>query len=197
MQENINEVNLIGTFEEEISFSHEIYGEKFFKIFMNVSRKSNTVDRLPVLVSDRLCDLNVYKGQKVCVTGEFRSKNIEGEDGKRHLQLFVFAIEVEVVEELTEDENEILLEGYICKEVVYRNTPLGREISDMLLAVNRRYKTAYIPCIAWGRNARFCKDLEVGTKIEIRGRIQSREYTNLAGENKTAYELSIAKLNII
>lgn len=189
-----NQVTLIGTFDEEINFSHELFGEKFYKIFLKVSRASEEIDTIPVMISERLIDLKDYIGQKVKVTGQFRSYNKEGSDGKRHLSLHVFAREVKKMEEISLDNNKIVLDAYTCKPVTYRITPRGREIADLLLAVNRPYeKSDYIPCIAWGRNAKYAANFPVGKYIKIKGRIQSREYEKL-GETRTAYEVSIMEL---
>ena len=168
---------------------------------VSVNRLSNFVDYIPVMVSERLVDVREnYSGQYVYITGQFRSFN-RHEERKNRLVLSVFAREFELVEDLDGENasNQIFLDGYICKESVYRKTPLGREIADLLVAVNRSYgKSDYIPCICWGRNARFAKNLAVGEKIAIAGRIQSREYQKRITEEDvrtlTAYEVSVSKL---
>lgn len=202
-----NKVRLIGKVDSEKEFSHEMYGEKFYNIKLKVSRLSDTVDILPVTISDRLLvDLDFQLGEYIIVEGQLRSYN-RYINSENRLILTVFAREIyipdkEELEEEIKNPNEIFLDGYICKKPVYRVTPFGREITDILLAVNRAYnKSDYIPCIAWGRNARFCESLIVGDHIKIWGRIQSREYQKRLEsgelERKTAYEVSISKLEFI
>lgn len=191
---NNNEVTLIGTFEENVCFSHEIYSEKFYQIFLKISRKSRTNDIIPVLVSNRLLDLNDYKGRRVEVTGEYRSYNKQDKDGKSHLILYVFAQNIKEVSEDVRDKNLIVLTGYTCKPVIYRKTYFGREIADVLLAVNREFHHSnYIPCIVWGRNARYAENFPVGTHLKMDGRIQSREYPRQGGI-RIAYEVSVSKM---
>lgn len=196
-----NQVSLIGTIETEFVFSHEVYGEGFYLAEVSVKRLSDSLDRIPLMVSDRL--LNVHEnhvGRTIHAIGQFRSYN-RHEEKKNRLVLSVFARELEFIEEETEEykSNQIYLDGYVCKEPIYRKTPLGREIADLLIAVNRSYgKSDYIPCICWGRNARFASGFEVGSHVEIWGRIQSREYVKKIGENITekrvAYEVSVSKV---
>jgi single-stranded DNA-binding protein len=203
-----NSVILIGKVSNEKKFSHEIYGEKFYTFDISVPRLSGSADEIPVTISERLFkddDLKVNKSLKV--TGQFRSYNsYEGEKNK--LVLTVFAKDVEFLgdEEIVASKdlvsNQIVLEGYICKPPIYRQTPFGREITDMLLAVNRAYnKSDYLPCICWGRNARFCSKLEVGSEVKIVGRVQSRtyekKYEDGKVEQKVAYEVSISNLEVI
>ena len=193
-----NQVTISGEIASGFNFSHEIFGEKFYFVNINVQRISNTYDLIPVMVSDRLVDTSVdYTGRFAFVTGQFRSCNKHNGE-KNRLILSVFAREFDFIEE-DSNENSIYLDGYVCKEPVYRETPLGREISDLLVAVNRAYgKSDYIPCIAWGRNARFASSFEVGKRIQIWGRVQSREYKKKISENETetrvAYEISASKL---
>ena len=195
-----NAVSISGTMVGQLVFNHEIYGEKFYRFFVEVSRISQTVDRVIAMVSERLLgNVTLREGVFVHVEGQFRSYNITQAD-KRHLFLTVFVREIDVQGEAQEQqmfENAIVLVGHICKPVGYRVTPLGREISDILLAVNRSYKKSdYIPCIAWGRNARFVKDFVVGQKLRIAGRIQSRDYIKyIDGEEieRTTYEVSVSQ----
>ena len=199
-----NQVTIIGEIVSGFRFNHELYGEKFYMVDVKVSRLSESEDVIPVMVSDRL--LNVSDeciGALVQVTGQFRSYNKSGEL-RKHLFLSVFARDIEIVTELksSAENNQIYLEGYICKEPIYRKTPLGREITDILLAVNRPYgKSDYIPCICWGRNARFAKEFTVGQRCAIQGRIQSREYTKKISEEltetKVAYEVSLSRLEVL
>lgn len=196
-----NQVMVIGEIISDFSFSHEIYGEGFYMVDILVTRLSESSDVIPVMVSERLMDVNSdYKGCKIAVNGQFRSYNRHDEH-KNKLVLSVFAREVEIVEDVDENSqtNQIFLDGYICKEPVYRKTPLGREIADLLLAVNRPYgKSDYIPCICWGRNARFASTFSVGSRCSIWGRIQSREYMKKINDDETerrvAYEVSVSKL---
>ena len=204
-----NSVTLVGKVANEKEFSHEIYGEKFYSFKLSVPRLSGNADEIPVTISERLFkEDELVVDNKMKIQGQFRSYNsYEGE--KNRLILTVFAKDVEFLDQEVEIvaskdfvSNEIVLIGYICKAPIYRQTPFGREITDMLLAVNRAYnKSDYIPCICWGRNARFCSKMEVGTEVKIVGRIQSRmyekKYDDGTVEQKVAYEVSIANLELI
>ena len=177
-----NRVTLGGTIAKEPEYSHEVIGEKFYIMNVAVNRTSENSDIIPVLVSDRAWDIaSLALGEKVKVTGSYRSYN-KPLKNKTKLLLYVLAEDIQE-KESEEDKNSIELEGYICKQPVYRKTPLGREIADLLLAVNRSYgKSDYIPCILWGRNARYTERLEIGEKLEVSGRIQSREYNKKISE---------------
>lgn len=196
-----NQVSIVGTIVSDFHYSHEVYGEGFYMVDVSVNRLSNFVDIIPVMVSERIVDVTKnYEGSLIYVQGQFRSYN-RHEEKKNRLVLSVFARELEFIEEESEElkSNQIYLDGYICKEPIYRKTPLGREIADLLIAVNRSYgKSDYIPCICWGRNARFASSFEVGSHVEIWGRIQSREYVKKINENETekriAYEVSVSKI---
>ena len=196
-----NQVVIMGTIVSEFKYSHEIFGEGFYMVDVRVERLSESVDVIPVMVSERLIDVTMdLKGYYVAINGQFRSYN-RHEERKNKLVLSVFAREIEFVDEIEESAktNQIFLDGYICKEPIYRKTPLGREIADLLIAVNRPYgKSDYIPCIAWGRNARFSAGFEVGAHIQVYGRIQSREYTKKINEDecekRVAYEVSVSKI---
>ena len=198
-----NQVSVTGEVMNEFEFSHDIFGEGFYVINVYIPRLSKSHDIIPVMVSDRIIDVKEdLTGKYIEVTGQFRSYN-RHENNKNRLILSVFAREVRIIEG-DEDtaglkSNHIYLDGYVCKEPVYRKTPLGREISDLLVAVNRPYgKSDYIPCICWGRNARYASTFEVGGHIHIYGRIQSREYQKKTGEDeyetRIAYEVSVSKL---
>lgn len=208
-----NYLTLVGKVTGEKRFSHEIYGEKFYVFDLEIPRLSGNADIIPITVSERIAtDEMLTEGKNLLVKGQFRSYN-SYDTQKNRLILTVFAKDVIEVEEKTEDEdnemvkkdmvtNEVVLIGYICKKPIYRQTPFGREIADILLAVNRAYnKSDYIPCIAWGRNARFCQNLEVGTKVKLVGRVQSRtyekKYEDGTVENRVAYEVSVGSLEII
>ena len=202
---NNNQVVVAGEIVSDFRFSHEIFGEGFYMVDLVVSRLSDAHDVIPLMVSDRLFDVEKsHIGEKVLAKGQFRSYN-KHEENKNRLILSVFVREIEVIDEVDDRENkpnQIYLDGYICKEPIYRMTPLGREIADILLAVNRAYgKSDYIPCICWGRNARFAAGFEVGGHVQIWGRIQSREYVKkLEGEEaqkRVAYEVSVSKLEYI
>lgn len=195
-----NKVKITGMVRGALEFSHDVFGEGFYIMTVEVKRKSEAVDIIPVMVSDRLLDIEKdYSGMYVEVSGQFRSYN-RNNGGRSCLLLSVFAREIEFKEECRGlGVNDISLTGYICKQPVYRETPLGREITDVLLAVNRPYgKSDYIPCIVWGRNAHFAEVLSVGTCVEIFGRIQSREYRKKISENefetRTAYEVSVSRI---
>ena len=196
--EKNNKVYLQGEIVSEATFSHEVYGEGFYEFYVRVPRLSGQTDVLPVTLSERLIkDGLLAKGKSICAVGQFRSYN-KLENGKSRLMLTVFVREL--LEELpVKNPNGILLSGYICKPPVYRTTPFNREIADVLIAVNRAYnKSDYIPCIAWGRNARFVKTLGVGERVAVSGRIQSREYQKKLSDTETrimtAYEVSVSKL---
>lgn len=186
-----NKATISGTIETPFMLDHEYYKENYYMFILAVKRTSGIDDLIPVLVSDRLFDVKKdLTGKSVNIVGEFRSFNNHHINGKTSLQLYIFPLKMEIIDESI-NENEILIQGTICKKPVYRETPGGRLITDVLLAVNREYdKSDYIPCIAWGRNAYFLSTLSVGDKIRITGRVQSRNYTK-AGEVFTAYEMSI------
>ena len=195
---NNNRVILTGVVVEEARFSHEVFGEGFYEIKLEVPRLSSQTDILPVTISERLLGTHdASVGSTMCVVGQFRSYNkLENDHSRLMLTVFVRDM-IDVDEEL--NPNTIELEGYICKPPLYRTTPFKREICDVLIAVNRAYnKSDYIPCIAWGRNARYVNGLSVGERISIQGRIQSREYQKMnadgASVTKTAYEVSISRV---
>lgn len=196
--ENNNIAHIRGKVASEPTFSHEILGEGFYDLKMDVPRLSEQYDTIPVTISERLLGTTSI-GDELSIDGQFRSYN-KLEEGKSKLILTLFAKEL-VDDTPDTNSNTINLTGYICKAPIYRTTPFGREICDCLIAVNRAYnKSDYIPCIAWGRNARFVKDLEIGSKVNIIGRIQSREYQKKYSENeietKTAYEVSISSISL-
>ncbi|MGB9780664.1 single-stranded DNA-binding protein [Caldanaerobacter sp.] len=200
-----NTVTLVGKVFTPLEFSHELYGEKFFNFILEVPRLSETKDYLPITISNRLFEgMDLEVGMRVRIEGQLRSYNRKSpEEGKNKLILTVFARDISFVpeEEVVKNPNEIFLDGFICKKPVYRTTPLGREITDLLIAVNRPYnKSDYIPVIAWGRNARFSEKLEVGDRIRLWGRVQSREYQKKLGDEvvtKIAYEVSITRMEIV
>ncbi len=196
--EKNNRVYFMGEIVSEAKFSHEVYGEGFYEFFVKVMRLSGQADILPVTISERLIQGNDLKmGSTICALGQFRSYNkLEG--NRSRLMLTVFVREIMDVAP-AKNPNSIVLSGYICKPPVYRTTPFNREIADLLVAVNRAYnKSDYIPCIAWGRNARFVQNLKVGDRVALSGRIQSREYQKRLSETDvvtmTAYEVSVSKL---
>lgn len=201
-----NNAAIFGDIVSKFEYSHEVFGEKFYMTYVSVVRLSGTADIVPVMVSERLFDVSRDRvGQAVRIFGQVRSFNKYVGD-KRKLILCIFARIFGIVDrfgiEKTNDENDIFLDGYICKEPIYRNTPLGREITDLLIAVNRNYgKSDYIPCIVWGRNAGFSGNLSVGTHVCIKGRFQSREYHKKIGEDKIetkiAYEISAHQIKVI
>ena len=196
-----NQVTIMGKVATEFSFSHEVFGEGFYMVEVEVKRLSNSEDRIPLMISERLIDVTQdYTGEYIMVHGQFRSYN-RHEEQKNRLVLSVFVREISFMEEEPDGTktNSIWLDGYICKEPIYRKTPLGREIADLLLAVNRPYgKSDYIPCICWGRNARYASGFEVGEHVQLLGRIQSREYVKRISDTETekrvAYEVSVSTL---
>ncbi len=207
-----NYLTLVGKVTGEKEFSHEIYGERFYIFSLSIPRLSGNEDIIPITISERLIGENtLQQGKKILVKGQFRSYN-SYENEKNRLILTVFAKDIMEVEEKDEEENEmvkkdtitneVVLIGYICKKPIYRQTPFGREISDILLAVNRAYnKSDYIPCISWGRNARFCQNLEVGSQVKVVGRVQSRtyekKYEDGTSQTRVAYEVSVGSLEVI
>lgn len=209
-----NYLTLVGKVTGEKKFSHEIYGESFYVFNLEIPRLSGNSDIIPITVSERLLkEETLQEGKKLLIKGQFRSYN-SYENEKNRLILTVFAKDiVELEENEVEEEkneivkketitNEVVLVGYICKKPIYRQTPFGREISDLLLAVNRAYnKSDYIPCIAWGRTARFCQNLEVGSQVKVVGRVQSRTYEKKhedgSVETRIAYEVSVGSLEVI
>lgn len=203
-----NHLVLVGKVTSDKKFSHEIYGESFYIFDLEVARLSGNSDIIPITISERLIlEKELETGDKVAIEGQFRSYN-SYENEKNRLILTVFAKDIKYLSEEDEENssekvsNEVTLIGYICKKPIYRQTPFGREISDILLAVNRAYnKSDYIPAIAWGRNARFCQNIEVGTKVKITGRVQSRNYEKKfedgTTQTRTAYEVSISSLEIV
>ena len=200
LKEN-NAVEITGKIISGFTFSHEVFGEGFYMVDTSVQRLSGSSDIIPVMISERLIDVTQdYEGEYIQIFGQFRSYNRQ-EEKKNKLVLSVFAREVSFVEGTcggTKD-NQIFMDGYICKAPIYRKTPRGREIADMLLAVNRPYgKSDYIPCICWGRNAWYVANLEPGTHLQVTGRIQSRKYLKKfedgTAEERLAWEVSVAKI---
>ena len=208
-----NYLTLVGRVTGEKKFSHEIYGEKFYTFNLSIPRLSGNADIIPITISERLISENTLtEGKKLLIKGQFRSYN-SYQNEKNRLILTVFAKDIQGIEEPAEQEendivkkeettNEVVLIGFVCKKPIYRQTPFGREIADLLLAVNRAYnKSDYIPTIAWGRNARFCQNLEVGAQVKIVGRVQSRQYEKKyedgTSEMKVAYEVSICSLELL
>jgi hypothetical protein len=196
-----NQVTITGEIISPFTFSHDVFGEGFYVANLSVSRLSGSADVIPVMVSERLHDIcSDHTGIPVQVTGQFRSYN-RHKDRKVSLVLSVFAREITFLNEL-QPINTITLDGYLCKPPIYRQTPLGREIADLVIAVNRPYgKSDYIPCICWGRNARFAETLEVGGRVQVWGRVQSREYlkklSETEAETRVAYEVSVSRLEYL
>lgn len=199
-----NRVSVIGVVASQFVFSHEVFGEGFYILELSVNRLSDQADTIPLMISERLINVKEdYRGQTMEAVGQFRSYN-RHEGTKNRLVLSVFVREYQFIGEFTDytKTNQIFLDGFICKPPVYRKTPLGREIADLLLAVNRPYgKSDYIPCISWGRNARYASSFEVGARIRVWGRVQSREYTKKISEEESekriAYEVSVSKLEYV
>lgn len=201
MEEN-NKISLVGEVISAPKLSHETHNEKFYTVKVDVKRLSGDIDTLEIIISEKLYDIEkIELGARYYIEGEIRSYNYYvSETERRKLVINIFAKNLSIAEE-TDDEclNNFELIGHICKKPIYRKTPFDREISDILLAVNRLYgKSDYLPCIAWGRNAKFASTLEIGDKIKITGRMQSRQYTKKINDNeeekKIAYEMSIITL---
>ena len=196
-----NFVTLGGVVASTLEESHEIYGEKFYRFYIEVDRLSGMADKIPVIISERLIDVSDFGiGKLIKIHGQYRSYNQVTETGKSKLILSVFVkdIETEDLDEKTRMVNELTLIGCMCKPPIYRKTPLGRDIADILVAVNRAYnKSDYIPCILWGRNAKFCQNLGIGTNVKLEGRIQAREYEKKyedgTSQKRVAYEVSVSK----
>lgn len=206
-QQVFNSVTISGEVVETPVLSHNLFGEGFYVFKISVNRLSDKSDVLPVTVSERLTNIsNIKLGLKLTINGQIRSYNNYIEVEKRNkLVITIFAREINIFSNDSEtftDFNEIILNGYVCKAPIYRTTPFGREISDILLAVNRSYnKSDYIPCISWGRNAKYCEQLEIGSNVKINGRLQSRVYQKKLSEDqvvqKIAYEISITKIELV
>lgn len=197
-----NNITISGKIVSDLELSHEVYNEKFYKFYIKSERLSNQEDILPVIISERMINLDELEENKnIRIDGQFRSYNEQRENGnKLVLSIFVKGIDF-IPDDDSLTQNDANFIGYVCKNPIYRKTPLGREIADVLIAVNRTYKKSdYIPCILWGRNAKYCENLEVGTKVKVNGRIQSRNYEKKLDENniikKTAYEVSVSKFAV-
>ena len=194
----MNKIVLAGLVTEEPTFSHEVHGEKFYRFYLSSSRQSGYCDVLMCTVPEIIKN-GINEGNMVKVLGEIRTRNVH-EDDKSHLEVTVFVKEVLLYEK---DENNVELDGFICKEPVYRETPFGRQITDLIVASNRErnYKSDYIPCIAWGRNAIRTSEFNVGTRVKVSGRLQSREYNKKIDDEtyevRTAYELSAAMVDVV
>lgn len=198
-----NVVHITGEIAREFAFSHECAGERFYTSELKIERNSRYSDMVPIMVSDRLiaAESKGFAGLKASVIGQFRSYN-ECVEGKKRLKLYVFVLDIAIVDFNSEYDNSISLNGYICKEPVYRKTPLGREIADLLLAMNRPYgKSDHIPCVVWERNARYISQFPAGTEVKLEGRIQSREYIKCLEDGKqetrTAYEVSVSRIDVV
>lgn len=197
-----NRVYIEGKIASDIEFSHEMYGEGFYSLKVEIPRLSEMMDILPITVSERLiAGMDMTVGNLIKVEGQLRSYN-KYVDGSNRLILTIFTRDISAIDEISKTPNQIFLDGFICKAPVYRTTPFGREITDLLVAVNRSYnKSDYIPAIAWGRNAKFSNTLSVGSHIKIWGRVQSREYEKKISEDqvikKTAFEVSISKMESV
>lgn len=199
-----NQVEIIGKIVSKMVFSHKIYKRNFYVVNVLIKRSGTSEDIIPVMLSNKILDVTQnYEGKCVRISGEFRSHN-QHEGNKNHLVLYVFVQELNFMDEEDDfiNSNHIFLDGHICKPPVYRNTSHGREITDLLIAVNRPYgKSDYIPCICWGRNAWDSAFLNVGDRIKVSGRIQSREYmkriSDAEQETRIAYEVSVKTISVI
>jgi len=200
-----NIVKMGGVVASELELSHEIYGEKFYRFYIEIDRLSGQKDKIPVIISERLIDVDDFNiGKVIFIEGQYRSYNKMDDNNRSRLILSVFVKDINQLEvsESVKTVNELTITGTVCKQPIYRKTPLGRDIADILLAVNRSYnKSDYIPCIIWGRNAKYCEHLETGTTVKVVGRVQSREYEKKhedgTVENRVAYEVSVSKFEIV
>lgn len=199
-----NKVQIKGTVMTNLEYSHKVFGESFYLVYVKVNRLSNSYDEIPIMISDRILDVTEdLTGQEIYVEGEYRSHNLHQDESNFNLKLFVFAKDVYVLESSDENsKNVIFLDGYVCSKPIYRKTPLRREISDIMLAVNRAFgKSDYIPCVAWGRNARYAQNFDIGTNVRLIGRVQSRKYKKRISddhfEERVAYEVSINKIEVV
>lgn len=198
MNSDTNRIRLAGRVEEDAVFSHSMYGEEFYDFKLAVKRRSGAEDIINVTLSDRLAGTMPLSGEKLAVSGQIRTYN-EICDGNNRLKVIMFCLDSP--EQYYIDINEVILDGYLCKKPYYRITPAGREICDIMLAVNRfGGKSDYIPCIAWGRNARFVDTLDIGAHIRIKGRFQSRKYEKKDPDGSSitrmAYEVSVISLEM-
>lgn len=196
-----NFISLQGRVEGDIEYSHSVLDEDFYKFKLNVSRLSGVVDSLPVTVAKKVLDnINLADGDKISISGQLRSYN-KYQENRARLILTAFAKSIEKQTDEDENPNNVILNGFVCKQPNYRKTPFGREITDVIIAVNRAFnRSDYIPTICWGKNAIMCKNLPVGTNVIIKGRLQSREYTKRMGEEleiRTAYEVSVGEIEEI
>lgn len=196
-------VRLSGRVLNEPVFNHKTYGEAFYMIVLGIFRRSGYEDKIRLIVSEKILrGRSPRKSELLEVSGQIRTYNRETE-GRSKLEVTVFVREMAYRKEAGfEYENSVSIEGFICKAPIRRTSPLGREICDLMIAVNRMYnKSDYIPCIAWGRNASYCESLNVGDKVYIEGRIQSREYRKYTEDGqqeiRTAYEVSAVKAELI
>lgn len=199
MEQTANHIALVGSLASAPQYSHSNHGRRFFSFELEVVRLSNAVDRLPILVPETLLSqTELTGGSALSITGQIRSFNNRQEIGRR-LIISVLAEAIEIVS--TPHDNRVTLAGVICKEPVYRRTPLGREICDIMLAVNRPYHRAdYLPCILWGSCAQRTARYPVGTPLSLTGRLQSRSYIKLIDgvpEERTAYEISAITADIL
>lgn len=194
----MNIINVSGIVADFPKFSHETYGEKFYRFDIHNERNSGVFDEIPCIVSEFLLN-KIVQGEMIWVSGEIRSRNF-WKDSKRRTEITVFV--KNVYESDGKFINHFELHGFVCKEPTYRFTPLGREITDLIIASNRlsEKKADYLPCIAWGRLARCVSEFKIGTELRVFGRFQSREYTKNINEEfvvKTAYELSVKSLDVV
>lgn len=207
MCDNNNKATVSGTIVSEPIYSHESYGKEFYQMYISVLRDSGTPDIVPVIIPESflLESGEKYTSRQCKIKGRFQSYNKKDESGRSHLELYFFARQVDFYKKtlpMYEQINNLFVDGFICKEPIYRKTPLGREIAEIMVAVNRPYgKSDYIPCIAWGSNARLASNFKIGTQIRVGGRIQSRRYQKIYDDDfiqiKTAYEISIKDMEVM
>lgn len=199
MEHIVNQITVRGQLIELPEFSHENHGKRFYRFSLDIPRLSGNADRLPIVVEERILDtIDLSGGSMLTVNGQVRSHNTRSGSG-RHLLIFIFASSITA--ENGEPCNNVILEGPLCKEPIYRRTPLGREICDAMLAVPRTFRRAdYLPCIFWGRTAEEISCCHTGDRIRIEGRLQSRTYTKHTEEGaveRVAYEVSALTAQIL
>ncbi len=199
MEQTANQITVRGCLGDLPQFSHENHGHRFFRFSLEVKRLSGTVDLLPVVAEEGVLEqTDLSEGGMFTVTGQVRSHNVRG-DGRRHLMIFIFAMNITC--EDGPPVNTVTLEGTVCREPVFRRTPLGRQICDVMLCVPRSYRRSdYLPCIAWGRTAQEVSACQVRDILRIDGRLQSRLYTKVTeegSEERTAYEISALSAQLL
>ena len=199
MEHTYNQIIVRGSLTALPRFSHENHGKRFFRFSLEVPRLSGNVDILPVVAEEKILNqMDLSGGEMLTVIGQIRSHNTR-QEGVRRLLVFIFA--ADMIAEDAEPMNDVMIEGPLCREPVYRRTPLGREICDAMIAVPRAFNRAdYLPCILWGRTAQDISRCHTRDRVRITGRLQSRVYTKLTDDGpieRTAYEISALSAEVL